>query len=303
MDNYAKKVKMQWEYNPFKNYETDRYFSSWVNPNAYNSKFWIGTIFNVKEMYPIKNFNLDRIQFFYQPTLATEVTPISFKINDKHRFKIGVGYLTHFFFSKYNEGVSQYYGQSLLYGTYMQVEVFFDYIYDNVLKLRFTPLKHICSHISGDILGDPSLYDKDTEEFRDAGFEQMSFSAYYKYSWFTFYGGIDFAIIGFNKSNFVNLLKIFSGIDLRIPIWGEISFITGIYLDVNLDKINGIERGLNQYILINTYNEWKPSVSVGAGIEIYRIILGLKYQYERSKQLYAYRKIEHKFGIEASLYL
>ena len=38
-------------YNPFKNYETDRYFSSWADPNAYNSSFLLGTIFNIKEMY------------------------------------------------------------------------------------------------------------------------------------------------------------------------------------------------------------------------------------------------------------
>lgn len=98
MDNYTEKVKTKWEYNPFRNYATDRYFSSWVDPNAYNSKFWFGTIFNIKEMYPNKNFNFDKMILYYQPTLATEVAPISFKINEKHRFKIGVGYLTHFSF-------------------------------------------------------------------------------------------------------------------------------------------------------------------------------------------------------------
>lgn len=303
MDDYAERVKMQWEYNPFKNYATDRYFSSWVNPDAYNSKFWIGDIFNIKDMYPNKNFTFDEIQFFYQPTLATEVTPISFRYNEKHRFKIGVGYLTHFFLSKYKEDVSKYYGQSLLYGIYMQVEVFFDYIYNNTFKFRFSPLKHICSHISGDILGDETLYDKSSEEFRDAGFEQMSISAYYKYGWFTFYGGTDFAITGFKKSNFVNLLKVFYGTDIRVPIWGEISFISGIYLGANFDKINTVKRGINEYILLETYNEWTPAVSAGIGIEIYRIIIGVKYQYERSKQLYAFRKMENKIGFEASLYL
>ena len=302
MDNYTERVKMQWSYNPFRNYATDRYFSSWVNPNAYNSKFFIGTIFNIKEMYPNKNFNFDEIQFFYQPTLATEVAPISFKYNEKHRFKIGVGYLTHFFFSKYNEGMSQYYGQSLFYGTYVQVEVFFDYIYNDYFKFRFSPLIHICSHIAGDILGDDNLYDKSTEEFKDCGFEKMQFSAYHKYGWFTFYGGITFALTGFKKSNFVNLFDIFSGIDLRVPIWGEISFIAGIYLGANLDKINTIERGINKYTLLESYNEWTPSISIGAGFELYRIIIGIKYQYERSKQLYAYRKMESKLGLEASLY-
>ena len=48
MDNYEEKVKTKWEYNPFKNYATDRYFSSWLNPNAYNSKFWFGDIFSIR---------------------------------------------------------------------------------------------------------------------------------------------------------------------------------------------------------------------------------------------------------------
>lgn len=158
MDTYETNTKLKWNYNPFKNYDTDRYFSSWADPNAYNSSFLLGTIFNIKEMYKNPNFNFDNIDFFYHPTLATEVTPISFKYMDIHRFKIGVGFLTHFFLSKYKNGTSQYYGQSLMYGTYMQVETFFDYIYNDTLRFRFSPLRHICAHISGDILGDETLY-------------------------------------------------------------------------------------------------------------------------------------------------
>lgn len=175
MDNYEEKVKTKWEYNPFKNYATDRYFSSWLNPNAYNSKFWFGDIFNIKEMYPNKNFNFDKMILYYHPTLATEVTPISFKHNEKHRFKIGVGYLTHFFFSHYGKVFSQSYGKSLFYGTYTQTEVFFDYIYNNSFKFRFSPLRHVCSHIAGDILGDDKLYDKSTEEFKDKDLSKCNF--------------------------------------------------------------------------------------------------------------------------------
>ena len=117
MDTYETNTKLKWNYNPFKNYDTDRYFSSWADPNAYNSSFLLGKIFNIKEMYKNPNFKFDNIDFFYQPTLATEVTPISFKYMEKHRFKIGVGFLTHFFLSKYKNGTSQYYGQSLMYGS------------------------------------------------------------------------------------------------------------------------------------------------------------------------------------------
>ena len=305
MDNYTETVKTQWEFNPLKNYKTDRYFSGWTDPNSYSTRFWIGEVLNAKEMYPNPNFNFDKIDFFYNPTLATEVTPIAFKYKDKHRFKIGVGYLTHFYLSKYKKGYYQYYGQSLMYGTYMQVEVFFDYIYNNQFKLRFTPLRHICSHISGDILGDSSLYDKEKEDFMDSGFEQMHASAYYKYGWFTFYGGVTFAITGFDKSNIVNLFNIFVGTDFRVPIWGEISFITGLYLGLNYDKINDIVRNMDNgsYFIRDSYIRWSPVISVGLGIEIYRVIIGLKYDYAASKQLYSHKKMESKIGMDISLYL
>ncbi|WP_304331347.1 hypothetical protein [Brachyspira innocens] len=305
MDNYTQKVKMKWEFNPLKNYETDRYFSGWLDPNAYSSRFWLGDIFNIEQMYNNDNFNFDKMDFYYQPTLATEVTPIAFRYNEVHRFKIGIGYLTHFFLSKYKKGYDQYYGQSLMYGTYMQVEVFFDYIFNNTFKLRFSPLRHICAHISGDILGDEKLYNREKEDFKDSGFEQMHVSAYYKYGWFTFYGGMNFAIIGFDKSNIVNLFSAFAGTDFRVPIWGEISFITGIYLGLNHDLINNVSRYANgqKYYINDKHVEWIPEISVGVGFEIYRVIIGLKYDYGRSKQLYSYKTMESKIGLDISIYL
>lgn len=305
MDNYTQKVKMKWEFNPLKNYETDRYFSGWVDPDAYSSRFWLGDMLNIDKMYNNDNFNFDKMDFYYQPTLATEVTPIAFRYNEVHRFKIGIGYLTHFFLSKYKKGYDKYYGQSLMYGTYMQVEVFFDYIFNNTFKLRFSPLRHICAHISGDILGDETLYNKEKEDFKDSGFEQMHVSAYYKYGWFTFYGGMNFAIIGFDKSNIVNLFSTFAGTDFRVPIWGEISFITGIYLGLNHDLINNVSRYANgqKYYINDKHVEWIPEISVGVGFEIYRVIIGLKYDYGRSKQLYAYKTMESKIGLDISIYL
>ena len=184
----------------------------------------------------------------------------------------------------------------------MQTELYFDYIYNDTLRFRFTPVRHICSHIGGDILGDSQLYDRNTEEFRDSSIEQMHFSLHYNYGYFTFYGGFSFAMSGFKESNFVNLFKMFYGTDFRYPIWDEISFITGIYLGVNLDELNMIKRTADDYIPLESHNEWTPSISIGAGVELYRIIIGVKYQYERSKQLYAYRKMESKLGLEASLY-
>lgn len=64
MDTYETNTKLKWNYNPFKNYDTDRYFSSWADPNAYNSSFLLGKIFNIKEMYKNPNFKFDNIDFF-----------------------------------------------------------------------------------------------------------------------------------------------------------------------------------------------------------------------------------------------
>lgn len=305
MIEYRKEKKVKWQYNPFREFETDKYLYGWLDPNVYNSKYWFGDILNIKEMYDKGNYDFDSVLIFHQPTLATEAAPIAFEYHNDHRFRIGVGYLTQFFLSAYPTGYDRYYGISLMYATHMQVEAYFDYIYKNKLRIRFTPLRHTCSHISGDILGDSELYDKNNEEFRDVGFEQMHFSAHYNWGWFTFYGGTAFAITGFKKSNFVNLFNVYFGTDFRLPIWGEISFITGIYVAANYDEINTVSRKKkgDGYTIIDSYSKFYPHISVGVGFEVYRIIFAFKYEYLRSRQLYSYKKMENKIGMEVSLFL
>ena len=172
MDNYSKKVKTQWKYNPLRNPETDKYFSGYADINNYNTKFWFGTIFNADKLYNNKNFTIDKVIIFHSPTLSTELAPIAFNINEEtHRIRIGVGYSAKFNFAHYQ--YKKLYGTSFLFSTYMQVEAYFDYIFKNKLKIRFAPLKHICYHMGGDILGDNSLHDKNKDEFIDVGFEQM----------------------------------------------------------------------------------------------------------------------------------
>ena len=163
----------------------------------------------------------------------------------------------------------------------MQVEAYFEYIFNNKLKIRFAPLRHICIHMSGDILGDETLYDKKKEEFRDVGFEQMHLSANYRWGWFSFYGGTSFAISGFNISNLANLFNIYAGADVRIPIWGEISLITGIHVGAYLDRINIVNRtqGHGQgYPVTYSYDKWTPSIATGIGFEVYRFVIGVKYE-------------------------
>ena len=304
MDLHSKEVKSEWKFNPLRVYETDKYLYGWLDPEVYNCKYWIGDIFSIEDMYNNGNYRFDKMSFFHQPTLATEINPIVFNYKDKHRFKIGVGFLTQFFLSVYNPDYKIFYGESLFYGTYMQVEAYFDYIYNDVLRFRFTPIRHICTHIGGDILGDNELYDRNKEEFRDSSIELMHFSLHYKYGYFTFYGGFSFAMTGFDESNFVNLFGLYYGTDFRYPLWGEISLITGFYLGASYDRINTVLRRSNTdgYNIVNSYDKWFPSISVGIGIEIYRFVIGVKYEYMRSRQLYSYKKMENKLGLEVSLF-
>ena len=303
MDSRIEEVKLKWRYNPFR-YETYKRLYGWLDPDDYITRYWIGDIFNIEEMYPKPAYSFDKMQFYHQPTLATEINPIEFLYKDKHRFRIGVGFLCNFFLSIYKPEHEIYYGESLFFGTYMQTELYFDYIYNESLRFRFTPVRHICSHIGGDILGDSELYDRETEEFRDSSIEQMHFSLHYKYGYFTFYGGFSFAMTGFNESNFINLFKIFYGTDFRFPIWGEISFITGFYLAADYDRINTIYRReyFKQYQILDTYDRFYPYISVGIGFEIYRFTVGMKYEFNRSRHLYAYKKMESKLGFEESLF-
>ncbi len=304
MDMHTKEVKAKWSFNPLRLYDTDKYLYGWLDPDVYNSKYWIGDIFDIEYLYDKGNYRFDKMAFFHQPTLATEINPIAFNYKNDHRFRIGVGFLTQFFLSVYKPDYNILYGESLFYGTYMQVELYFDYIYNNSLRFRFTPVRHICTHIGGDILGDDNLYDKTKEEFRDSSIELMHFSLHYKYGYFTMYGGLSFAMTGFQESNFVNLFSIYYGTDFRYPIWGEISFIGGIYLGASYDRINSVERKNNTdgYNIIDSYDKWFPSIAVGVGFEIYRFTIGVKYEYLRSRQLYSYKKIENKLGVEVSLF-
>ena len=304
MDSYSKEVKTKWKYNPLRNPETDKYFSGYSDINNYNTKFWFGTIFNANKIYNNKNFTIDKVIVFHSPTLATELAPIAFNIDgDKHRIRLGVGYMAKFNFAHYQYKYDKLYGTSFLFSTYMQVEVYLDYILNNKLKIRFSPIKHICYHMGGDILGDKSLHDENKDEFIDVGFEQMHIAAYYRWGWFSFYGGTSFAITGFKKSNLVNIFSIYAGSDFRFPLWGEMSLITGVYAAAEYDQLNKIDRKMSGegYNSIESIEKWFPAVAVGIGVEIYRFTIGVKYEYARSRQIYGFRKMESKIGLEASL--
>ena len=82
------------------------------------------------------------------------------------------------------------------------------------------------------------------------------------------------------------------------------NLITGVYIAGEYDELNKINRknAGEGYKAIESIYRWSPSISVALGIEIYRFTIAVKYEYLRSRQLYAFRKMESKIGLEASLF-
>ena len=88
----------------------------------------MGDILNDQQLYPNK-FNLQNILLYFDPKLAVDLSPIAFNINgDKHRFRIGVAYSVKLFLGSYAKGKDQLYGETFLFGDYMQAEAYFEYI-------------------------------------------------------------------------------------------------------------------------------------------------------------------------------
>lgn len=306
MNDYTTSVKIQWLKNPFREYESDRYFYPWLDLDSYNSSFWMGSILNMNELYDTEKFKLDSAAFYHAPRLGTELNLINLDLQKaRHRFIVGIGFLADFTFLFYKGNADQLYGKSFLFSTFLQVEPFVDYIYNHKLRIRFSPVKHICYHMGGDILGDPSLYDRSIEEFRDAGFEQVHLSVAYRWGWFTFHGGLSATYSDYSKTNIANILNLNIGAEFRFPIWGEISLIAHVVTGTNFDIINTIKRPAagTGYTPIATLYEWTPIVSTGIGVELYRIVVGLKYELQRSRQMYSYRQMEHRLGVVATLLL
>ncbi len=303
MDQYTQKKKAEWNFNPFKKPETDKYFSSWADPYAYNSSILLGTITNAKELYDKPAFKMDKISFFYNPQLATSVEPLALSFDEgRHRLGVGIGFLWNGSFAMYGGGASQLYGTSFLFSSIILVNPTITYIYDNKLQVQLFPIRHVCYHMGGDILGDKTLYDLENgDEFRDVGFEQTGASVSYRWGWFNFYSGITGAITNFYKSNFVNLVYFYGGTEMRVPIYGELNAVLSVHVGVNYDRISKIQRSadLLEYKLLSHYEEATPVFALGVGIEVHDWILGMKYDYARSRQMYAYEHMESKIGFSA----
>ena len=81
--------------------------------------------------------------------------------------------------------------------------------------------------------------------------------------------------------------------------------LVGLIAGTNFDIINTITRPTagTGYTVTDASYEWTPIVSVGLGLEIYRMVFGMKYEMQRSRQIYAFRKMEHRLGLSVNLFI
>ena len=301
MDAYAEKTKAKWKYNPFRQTDIEKRLIGWQDPYANITRFWTGAQLNAYQLYP--NLQTEDITIYLSPTIATEFSVVAFD-TERLKFRLGVGVLVELNLAAYGTKPFPKYGKNFLFTDYVQVEVYLDFIIDDSWKIRWIPVRHKCSHASGDIFGDPAFHDPDRSAYADLGYEEMIFSVYYQWSWFTFYGGLGFGYTNFKTTNYATLFTAFWGTDMRVPIWGEMNFITGLYVSADYDIINTITRIDSHplYQLDDSFKKWYPTISIGVGLEIDRYTVGFKYIRMRSRQVTSYRVIEERIGFEASIF-
>ena len=314
MDDITTKKKGEWSFNAYEHKFTDKYFSPWVDPLAYNSYWYMYYPPKVREYYDAEKFKLDNVLFYHNPQLGTSIAPIAFAFDElKYRFYIGVGFLMSGHFLMLGHGATLYYGTHLFLNSVIQVEPYIDFIYKDNLRIRLTPIRHVCYHMSGDILGDNELHtdsrDPSTigtiDRYKDVGFEQVHASANYRWGWFNFYGGVAAAVTNFWKCSYINLAYLYAGAEMKYPVFGDFNIIAGLHLGANYDRLGDLTHNMddNTYSIKNTYEEWTPLISAGLGFGIHDWIIGLKFDYGRSRQIYAVEHMESRIGLSAYLYL
>ncbi len=303
MNEMTKAAEVKWKYNPLRSTHLERLMVGWQDPYANITRFWIGANLNAHGVFPNPNFHIDDIMAFFTPTIATELSAIAFDA-DRLKFRMGIGVLIDLNMGVYKEHIPLY-GQNFVFSDNVQVEVFVDFYIDEVWKVRWLPLIHRCNHNSGDWYGDPALYDPESTPYGDTGNEAMGFQLFYNYGWLTFYGGFDFNINYGFAPTFVTLFAAHYGTDLRVPVWGQINFITGFYLAGEYTEYNDKTRttvdGVTETTVTDTYKQWNYIASVGIGFEIYNYTIGAKYIKRPSTQIHSHTAYDEKVGLEITI--
>lgn len=268
--------------NPFRVYETDKYYTGWQDPRAFIGRLLFMKNFNadknLTKISPEANWDFKSVSLFIEGRLASEIMFYRNKY-----FSVGMGA---------GMEISILGRKSALFDVYDfigQFDLFADLWLQNIaginMKIRFIPMYHQSTHLVDGFKGDFNIKSGSSYEF-------ASISAYYYINYWTIYGGIEFSYNAVGNSP--QLFRFHTGFDYRLPLYKEISFITGINLGFILDKKDKLK-------LIN--KEYHFAVNIAAGIEFYRWTIALKFGYAKPRGASTYFDYEAKLGAEIGLLL
>ncbi|WP_288622961.1 hypothetical protein [uncultured Brachyspira sp.] len=281
--NLYSQTNLDYEFkNPFRVYETDKYYMGWQDPRAFIGRLLFAKNFNVEKnltkISPEANWDFKSVSLYVEGKVASEIMFYRNKY-----FSVGMGAGMEISILGRKNGLFDVYDFS------GQFDLFLDLWLQNLtginLKIRFIPMYHQSTHLVDGFKGDVHIRSGSSYEF-------AAISVYYYINNFTIYGGWEFS---YNTvGNSPQIFRLHTGFDYRLPLYKEINFITGINLAVILDKKDNLG-------LIRIRENLHAAVNVAAGIEFYRFAIALKFGYGKPRGASSYFGYESKIGAEISL--
>ncbi|TXJ55145.1 hypothetical protein EPJ66_00635 [Brachyspira aalborgi] len=277
--NLYSQTNLDYEFkNPFRVYETDKYYMGWQDPRAFIGRLLFAKNFNVEKnltkISPEANWDFKSVSLYVEGKVASE---IMFYRNKYFSVGMEISILGR------KNGLFDVYDFS------GQFDLFLDLWLQNLtginLKIRFIPMYHQSTHLADGFKGDVHIRSGSSYEF-------AAISVYYYINNFTIYGGWEFS---YNTvGNSPQIFRLHTGFDYRLPLYKEINFITGINLAVILDKKDNLG-------LIRIRENLHAAINLAAGIEFYRFAIALKFGYGKPRGASSYFGYESKIGAEISL--
>ena len=281
--NLYSQTNLDYEFkNPFRVYETDKYYMGWQDPRAFIGRLLFAKNFNVEKnltkISPEANWDFKSVSLYVEGKVASEIMFYRNKY-----FSVGMGAGMEISILGRKNGLFDVYDFS------GQFDLFLDLWLQNLtginLKIRFIPMYHQSTHLVDGFKGDVHIRSGSSYEF-------AAISVYYYINNFTIYGGWEFS---YNTvGNSPQIFRLHTGFDYRLPLYKEINFITGINLAVILDKKDNLG-------LIRIRENLHAAINLAAGIKFYRFAIALKFGYGKPRGASSYFGYESKIGAEISL--
>lgn len=281
--NLYSQTNLDYEFkNPFRVYETDKYYMGWQDPRAFIGRLLFAKNFNVEKnltkISPEANWDFKSVSLYVEGKVASEIMFYRNKY-----FSVGMGAGMEISILGRKNGLFDVYDFS------GQFDLFLDLWLQNLtginLKIRFIPMYHQSTHLVDGFKGDVHIRSGSSYEF-------AAISVYYYINNFTIYGGWEFS---YNTvGNSPQIFRLHTGFDYRLPLYKEINFITGINLAVILDKKDNLG-------LIRIRENLHAAINLAEGIEFYRFAIALKFGYGKPRGASSYFGYESKIGAEISL--